>query len=363
MNTSPSIGLAFSGGGFRATAFGLGCLRALHDDNLLPHVRVVSGVSGGALLAAMWAYGPASFDEFDDDVTALLRQGLQGELLRRAIARHRFGKKAGEAGSQTRAPKRRPGSVNRTDALVEALASRPFGTRTIEQVTHPDLATVISATDLITTNAVRFGSMTSSCSAHGRITDQVRVSDAVAASAAFPLMLPVLRRSYEFDSDQAGRRRRTVALTDGGVYDNLALSPLLPGRSPQYTHHVYELDYVIAVDAGRGRSIKYGATFLPGRMARTFDIVYARMQDGGRAQLHLAAERGELKGFVHAYLAMQDRKLPIPVADFVPRAAVVGYPTNFAAMSGKDIRLLTSRGAQLMRTLVEHYCPELRGGL
>jgi hypothetical protein len=35
------------------------CLRALDDRDLLAAVRVVSGISGGAVLAAMWAYRPA----------------------------------------------------------------------------------------------------------------------------------------------------------------------------------------------------------------------------------------------------------------------------------------------------------------
>jgi len=59
-------------------------------------------------------------------------------------------------------------------------------------VTHAGLANVISATDLITTNAVRFGSQVSSCSAHGRITEPIPVAEAVAASAAFPILLPAL---------------------------------------------------------------------------------------------------------------------------------------------------------------------------
>src|SRR6266702_4765201 len=71
------IGIALSGGGSRAAAFHLGCLRALNDRGLLPRVRVISGVSGGALLAALYAYGPLSFDEFDAMSTELLRQGFQ----------------------------------------------------------------------------------------------------------------------------------------------------------------------------------------------------------------------------------------------------------------------------------------------
>ena len=41
------IGLALSGGGSRAAAFHLGCLRALHDRDLLRRVRVISVISGG----------------------------------------------------------------------------------------------------------------------------------------------------------------------------------------------------------------------------------------------------------------------------------------------------------------------------
>jgi hypothetical protein len=50
------VGLALSGGGFRALAFHLGCLRALNDRGVLERVFVVSGVSGGSLAAALYAY-------------------------------------------------------------------------------------------------------------------------------------------------------------------------------------------------------------------------------------------------------------------------------------------------------------------
>jgi NTE family protein len=42
---------------------------------------------------------------------------------------------------------------------------------------------------------------------------------------------------------------------------------------------VYDLDYVIAVDAGRGRAVKRPA-FLPGRLVRSFDITHNETQDG-----------------------------------------------------------------------------------
>lgn len=43
--------------------------------------------------------------------------------------------------------------------------------------------------------------------------------------------------------------RRTVEMTDGGVYETLGLAPLRPGRSPAPSRTPHDLDYVIAVDA------------------------------------------------------------------------------------------------------------------
>ena len=75
-------GLALSGGGMRAIAFHLGCLRALHDLRLLDCIDVVSSVSGGSIISAMYAYSNEPFLEFDKRVFNLLRQGLQKRIVR-----------------------------------------------------------------------------------------------------------------------------------------------------------------------------------------------------------------------------------------------------------------------------------------
>jgi predicted acylesterase/phospholipase RssA len=51
-NPFPRLGLALSGGGFRATLFHLGVLRRLAELDLLRDVSVISSVSGGSILAA-----------------------------------------------------------------------------------------------------------------------------------------------------------------------------------------------------------------------------------------------------------------------------------------------------------------------
>jgi Patatin-like phospholipase len=145
------IGLALSGGGFRAAAFHQGCLRALHDHDLLDRVQVVSGVSGGALLAALWAYGPAGFGAFDEQVVGLLRRGLQGELIRRALRPVPLSRSLastaltlaaltgrallpGQDTPTSRLPRLR--HPTRTDALAAVLAVLLFGDRHLDAVTQ-----------------------------------------------------------------------------------------------------------------------------------------------------------------------------------------------------------------------------------
>ncbi len=358
------IGLAMSGGGSRAAAFHLGCLRALHDRDLLRRIRVVSGISGGSLLAALWAYGPRDFTEFDAATVELLRRGLQAAIVRRALRPASLGRNAIAAaaaaasmirGSSQSAAAR---SANRTDALADALADAAFGARTMQDVTHPGLDLVLTATDLRSSNAVRFGSARSSCSRYGTIVEAVPVATAIAASAAFPLLLPAVERTFTFER-HGQQRREPVLLSDGGVYDNLGLSVLEPGRSAAYTPQVYDAPYIIACDAGRGELRPAAPHFLPWRAARAFDVVHRRAQDAGRTRLHEWAAAGRIRGFVMAYLGMRDDRLPVPVADLIPRQAVADYGTNFSAMRQRDLDNLATRGEQLMRSLLPAYCPSL----
>src|SRR3954454_1784760 len=46
------LGLALSGGGFRASLYHLGLVRFLRDAEILPRVTHISSVSGGSIFAA-----------------------------------------------------------------------------------------------------------------------------------------------------------------------------------------------------------------------------------------------------------------------------------------------------------------------
>jgi hypothetical protein len=85
----------------------------------------------------------------------------------------------------------------------------------------------------------------------GTIVEPVQVATAVAPSAASPLLLPAIERTFTFERD-GQRRTEAVLVVDGGVYDNLGLSVLEPGRSSMFTPHVYDAPYIVSCDAGRG---------------------------------------------------------------------------------------------------------------
>ena len=383
-----NVGLALSGGGSRAVAFHLGCLRALHDRGVLDRLQVISGVSGGGLMTALFAYTDGDFQAFDDRVREVLRRGVSGAIARRAFLTWRLpatlgslavsglaaaGARLVSAGSTVAArAARRPGLKldvqpplrrwsSRTDAFRDALRSDVFGEAQIGDSRRGDVDVVINACELRTASAFRYGNQESGCWRIGTLThNEVQVADAVAASAAYPLALPALDDEMSFLTRGGDQRDERVVLTDGGVFDNLGTSCMEPGRSASISTNVFTPDYIISCDAGRGlMDDEYIPYFLPSRLRRSFEAVFRKVQDATRGRLHQYAASGEIDGFILPYLGQQDSRLPIAPADLVPREAVVDYPTNFSPMSEEQIELLARRGEQLTRLLIDLYLPEL----
>jgi NTE family protein len=83
--SEPKIALALSGGGARAMAFHLGCLRALHDLGILDRVRVLSTVSGGSVIGALYATSDDPFHVFEAHVRTVLARGLAKPAVRTAL--------------------------------------------------------------------------------------------------------------------------------------------------------------------------------------------------------------------------------------------------------------------------------------
>jgi NTE family protein len=83
------MGLALSGGGFRATAFHLGVLKRLREIGILQEVNLLSTVSGGSIAGAGWLHwhlreGDTGIDqqwnEFESCLIDIMRGGLRGRI-------------------------------------------------------------------------------------------------------------------------------------------------------------------------------------------------------------------------------------------------------------------------------------------
>jgi predicted acylesterase/phospholipase RssA/proteasome lid subunit RPN8/RPN11 len=378
------VGLAFSGGGFRAVAFHLGCLRALHDRGVLDRVSVVSGVSGGSLAAALFAYGDGDFPAFDAEVCELLHGGLDVRVARRVFLSSRTLKTVatvltsglaavgarllafadGVAARLPRVHRERRlilPPLRRFSSATEAMADvfdELFTGKDLSDPRRGGVDVVLNACELRTGSAFRFGSRESHCWRYGTVVGDIPVATAVAASAAYPIMLPALDRELRFRRGEVEESKRVV-LTDGGVFDNLGTSVLEPGRDSSITV-TYELDYIVACDAGRGLlDDGYIPYAFPSRLRRAFEATFRKAQDGARNRLHLHAASGGIKGFVFPYLGQREHDLPLVPVDLPLRDEVVDYPTDFAAMSDNTIELIAGRGEKLTRLLLDFYCPEL----
>ncbi len=382
--TSPrDVGLALSGGGSRAIAFHLGCLRALADLDLLDRLQVISSVSGGSVIAAMYAYSSEDFADFDARVTSLLREGLVGEIAKAWLTPGSMARTAAAMlrnvpssmlrglGAMLPSGLQRglldPRSVpparahSRAEAFRTALARTLFGEVKTSEVVRDSLDVVINATELRTGSAFRFGSRESGCWRFGTIAPaSSSVADAVAASAAYPVFLPALDREYRFSKRGKDVGVDRVLLTDGGVFENLGVGPMEPGRSPDVSTNVFDPKYIISCDAGGGLfDADSFPMWWPTRMHRSFLTTFRKVQDATRNRLHRHAATGAISGFAFAYLGQIDESLPWLPPDLPRRHEVYTYPTNFSPMAEADIERLARRGEVLMRELLAYYLPEL----
>jgi NTE family protein len=240
--------VTLSGGGARAAAFGYGVLQALHQTpfvlnkrqtSLLDQVGVISGVSGGSIVAAYYAaFGAETFERFEAD---FLRKNFQDSLISFAL---------------------KPGNLydlsspwfGRTQLLAQRLDELYRGKTYADMWARPGRPRLlVSSTDLSLGSSFEFSwdQFTRICSDLG----SVPLAFAVASSSAVPLALsPVTVKNYagsctlpaamstpdagpsdyrsrmlraQLLSYQDAKTRPFIHLVDGGVADNLGVRSLL----------------------------------------------------------------------------------------------------------------------------------------
>lgn len=75
------VGLALSGGGYRAAAYHIGTLRKLREMNLLDKVDVISSNSGGSITAAAYCLNVDNWGKFEGDMLKGLKKNMIARLL------------------------------------------------------------------------------------------------------------------------------------------------------------------------------------------------------------------------------------------------------------------------------------------
>jgi NTE family protein len=236
-----TLGLALSGGGFRATLFGLGSVWRLNDAGLLGKIDRVTSVSGGSILAGVLAHRWARL-KFDNGRAANFVETIADPI-------RRFCAQTIDEGAILW------GGLNPFKTAGEYLADRYdkdlFEGATIKNglpVSGPgNPKFIIYATNLQTGRSFRFRQdMIADYMLGTSKTIDVPLAFAVAASSAFPPVFSPVTFHTDPASWSDGENlpnlrvlREKIFLADGGVYDNMGLESL-----------VDNVDVVLVSDAG-----------------------------------------------------------------------------------------------------------------
>lgn len=81
MINNKKVGLALSGGGYRAAAYHLGTLKKLHELGILYKVDVISTISGGSIIGAYYGLHRGEFNSFEQN----FRNALQTSVIKGII--------------------------------------------------------------------------------------------------------------------------------------------------------------------------------------------------------------------------------------------------------------------------------------
>lgn len=322
------IGLAMSGGGFRAAAFHLGVMQQLQTLGLLDKIDLLSCVSGGSIAGATVALNWAS---------ATKLQLLDTYLRTRSVAVSSF-----MAGSLDP-------FASRLDKLADSYDDDLFKHNTLSALSNgPRL--YLNATNLATGNLFFFvagGGGLAEIGEHelGVVpAPDFPICKAVAASSAFPPVFPPLRLGPEAYSPASVEY---VTLTDGGIYDNMGVNPLLRDRNA--------LDYIIVSDGGKpftnsSQPTESGAIVLKAAL----DIMMEQIRglEFDRLQYrHLAGQ-----GPTPMWFSIDSREGQAREGDAAFASAI---DTNLRRLSDEEMAVLTRHGAALVDARLKRYAPEL----
>ncbi|SFP87597.1 NTE family protein [Amycolatopsis arida] len=275
------VGLCLSGGGYRAMLFHTGVLWRLNELGQLPRLAVISSVSSGAIAAGVLAHAWPDL-EFRHGVAVAFQERVVRPV--RALAGVNI-----DARAVLRGLARPWRSVG--EEVAASLRRHLFGRRMLAELPESPRF-VFTATNLRTGALWRFSGAAMGDPDSGPLPPVVSLATAVAASSAFPPFLsPVVLR----------HGGRGVVLSDGGVFDNLALDPATECCAT-----------VLVSDGGRRiRRLRRVPRDWPRHVLRAVDVVDNQVRSLRKRALLASYDRGDFRGaYWGTYRDIADFGLP-----------------------------------------------------
>ena len=345
-----AIGLALSGGGFRATLYHLGVIRYLRDNGTLPLVTDIAAVSGGSILGAHlvlnWARytgDDRAFAEAAAEIVRFVQHDVRNRIVRRLPLLFPLRLAAKVTGWHA------PGLA--PNALLEQDYRRfLYGDRRLfelpEQPALHMLSTNVSDGVMAVFN--RDGLHIQKREA-GEV-DPFRhvagqtasIAKVVSASSAFPGFFPPVEITASDLGVHEGQFP-TESFTDGGVYDNLGTRAF----AWLARHGGRTFDRVIVSDAGKPFQILGNAPLgFVAQSIRASDILWDRVWQLERENF------GNRKGFhfvpvTHVVDPHEDPYALHPVV----QAEVSSIRTDLDRFSDLEVNALVAHGYEVARSL------------
>lgn len=348
-----TIGLALSGGGFRAALFNLGTLYRLNDFGLFPKLARVTSVSGGSITSGMLGLRWKDLKFNQNGVATNFEELVAAPL--RSFCGNSIDVPSGILGMLT------PWS-SASEEVAKRYRKHLYGNATLQDLPGADGPRFIFyATNLQTGASFRFSRPYLADYKLGQLLNPLTpLAIAVAASSAFPPFLSPATLETEpahWQRPQGAylhpreELRRKIHLTDGGVYDNMGLEAVTKG-----------VGTVLVSDAGAPLDIVEDPprNWL-GHMIRVTNIITDQTRALRKRQLIADIRNGTLKG---TYWGIATKINDYPISNAMtqdrPQTAYLStIRTRLDPFYGWEQGELINWAYALADAAIRSYCPHL----
>jgi predicted acylesterase/phospholipase RssA len=367
------IGLALSGGGFRAAIFHLGVIRRLEELGIMPKIDVISAVSGGSIIAAYYLCEmerrlrlvPTAerrsikvrvriFEEIAENFLAVLDKNLRNRALLFTPFYHPllFIKtlflKAFRSTARSELMEREYDRWFYKGDTLDQLPSTAAGTERQDKDDLLGPKLLINTTSLLSGERVTFSrEPVSRLNEMSKVNDNVLpLSRVVGASAGVPGLFPPTLIAGE-------------VLVDGGVADNQGIESLID--DPALCNVLLVSDACGQMEAldTIGRSVLAVVSRVNGVLQFQ---VRDKLIDNLVGWKHLADAKKVLGrfAFIHLFLNLKDRPNSPPrvSAEFI--ASIGRIRTDLDQFSHIEVEALMYHGYTLIDSQIKEYCDDVR---